>query len=76
MLMHARKKVLKIVGRLDPDALYTAEGALRFGGLSRDEIGLGRRAKVIKAYECGRRIYYRGCDLIAWILKAAGEEVR
>lgn len=72
--MKTRAKRQKVIGRLNPDELYTTEGALRFGGLGHDQLRKGRRSGVIKQKLCGGRAYYRGRDLIAWILSGGSRQ--
>lgn len=61
----------KVIGRIDPDSLYTTEGCMRFGGLGLKELAEGRQAKVLHPVYRGRRAYYHGYELIEWC--CAGE---
>lgn len=65
--MQAEAQRIRCVGRIDPDALYTNEGCWRFAGIGRDSLIDARASGLVKAIPCGRRVYYRGAELIAWI---------
>ncbi len=56
-----------LVGRIDAGALYTREGAERFGGLGGTMLMNARRSGIVKPIQVGRRMYYRGDELIEWI---------
>ena len=56
-----------VVGRIDADALYTREGCERFAGLGGTMLMQARRSGIVKPIEVGRRLYYRGDELIEWL---------
>ena len=62
-----------IIGILVRDAIYTREGVESALGLSEEALREARQAKQLKAVRLGRRMYYRGEDLIRWI-ETAGTE--
>jgi len=64
--MHARH-VRKIQGKISRGAIYTTEGCMRFGGLGHETLAEARRSGMVTPIEIGRRHYYRGDELIAWI---------
>lgn len=64
--MHARH-VRKIQGKISRGAIYTTEGCMRFGGLGHEMLAEARRSGMVTPIEIGRRHYYRGDELVAWI---------
>jgi hypothetical protein len=56
-------------GYIDARRLYTAEGVNRATGLSRLQLDEGRQVGVLKPKKLGNRYWYRGSELIAWIMK-------
>jgi len=64
--------VTKVTGRLAPDELYTLEGCMEFGGLGEESICEARLSGMVTPIALGRRLYYDGAELIAWI-KATGQ---
>lgn len=70
--MQTKRKVTRVVGRIDPDALYTVEGCMRYAGIGRDELRVAREWGVTP-FTCGKRRYYRGDQLIAFIVSKSEE---
>ena len=60
-------RVQRVLGELCPNRLYTREGCMRFAGIGNDSLAQARQSGMVKPLECGRRLYYRGSELIAWI---------
>lgn len=56
-----------VIGQLLPDALYTREGCWRYAGLGTDALREARQSGLVKPIRCGRRVYFRGAELIRWI---------
>lgn len=65
--MPATLKRLRVHGRIDPDSLYTVEGVMRACGQGREWLLQARASKAVRPIPCGKRVYYRGSELIAWI---------
>lgn len=61
------RRVRKVVGRLSALEMYTTEGVMRFGGLGEDSLAEARQSGMVKPYPRGRRDYYDGAELIAWL---------
>lgn len=74
-----RRRKLKTIGQLHPDCIYNADGLLRFAGIGRNTLA-EIRASGIKPRQIGSRRFYRGRDIIEWILSreqpAEGKEAR
>lgn len=66
------RKVQKVVGRIDPGAMYTTEGCMRFGGIGRDSLIDARATGIVHPIPVGKRVYYRGDELIEWIKSHKG----
>lgn len=62
-----RKHFVEVEGILRPDSIYTVEGVLRAAGIGRETLSEARRSGIVKPIEIGKRVYYRGEQLIAWI---------
>lgn len=71
-----KRKNTKVIGRIDPDAVYTSEGCMRFAGIGRIELAEARQAGVVRPVHTGRRAYYRGSELIEWVLSGGGKSSR
>jgi hypothetical protein len=65
--MQATRSVTRCMGRIDAASLYTTEGCLRYAGLGRETLLQARKSGLVKPIELGRRMYYCGDELIAWI---------
>lgn len=63
-----------LVGRINAHELYTREGCERFCGLGGSLLMQARRSGIVKPITVGRRLYYRGDELIEWITSLRGEE--
>lgn len=61
------RHVTKCFGRIDPGAVYTTEGCMRYGGIGRESLFQARKSGMVKPIEVGKRVYYGGDELIAWI---------
>lgn len=66
-----RRKVRRPIGVIAPNRLYTTEGVMRFAGLGHESLAEARRSGRIKPYEVGRRVFYLGKDIIAWITEGS-----
>lgn len=55
------------IRRLRPDSLYTVEGCRRDAGMGRYQVKAGVQAGIIQPITSGRRVYYRGAELIEWL---------
>lgn len=64
----AKNKANRCIGVIDPDKLYTVDAAKRETGLGRPQLMEGKKAGVLKAYPCGRFVYFKGSELKAWVL--------
>jgi hypothetical protein len=62
-----KRHVTKCLGRIEPYAVYTTEGCLRYAGLGRESLLLARKSGLVTPIEVGKRVYYGGDELIAWI---------
>lgn len=62
-----RRHVAKCLGRIDATAVYTTEGCMRYAGLGRESLSQARKSGLVEPIEHGRRVYYGGDQLIAWI---------
>ena len=67
--------VRKVIGVIDPRCLYTTDGLMEFAGIGGQSLRDARRAGL-KRYEFGRRVYYRGKDVIRCILRVAAKRDR
>lgn len=67
-----RKSVPRCQGVLAPDRLYTVEGVLKAAGIGHVQLAEARQSKHVTPIYHGRRVYYQGAELIAWII-ATGE---
>ena len=52
---------------LRPDSACTADGVMRAIGFGRESLGEARRSGIVRPISIGRRVYYLGAELIAWI---------
>lgn len=57
-----------VEGELAPERVYTTEGVMRACGIGTDQLIDARASGIVKAYFRGTRVYYKGSELIAWIL--------
>lgn len=64
----------KLAGFLLPEGLYTT-GYLASCGLGEESLRQGRQSGKLKPIYKGHLAYYRGADLIGWIL-ATGKDAR
>lgn len=65
--MQTKRKVTKCLGRVDATSIYTTEGCIRCIGLGRELLLQARKSGLVEPIEIGRRMYYCGDELIAWI---------
>lgn len=72
MAARTQRQFTKVIGRIDADSLYTTEGCLRFAGLGRDSLIQARASGIVKAIPLGKRMYYRGDELIDFIKTHGG----
>jgi hypothetical protein len=68
-----RREVRRVIGKLDPKALYTREGCMRFFGIGSNSLIDARKSGIVKPVRLGKRQFYRGDQLKKWIL-TDGEE--
>jgi len=61
------KDALSVVGVIHPDSLYTTEGVLNFAGLGNDSLRLARSSGMVHPLKKGKRLYFKGSELIRWI---------
>lgn len=61
------RHVMRCLGQLRPEAIYTKEGCLRYAGIGNDVLIQARQSGVVKPIEIGRRLYYLGSELVEWI---------
>lgn len=54
-------------GKLETNAMYTAQGCKNWFGLGRYSLAEARRSGVVKPIELGGKLYYEGSELIEWI---------
>ena len=66
--MKTTRTVTKPRGELRPDSLYTTEGVMKACGLGSNALDAARASGIVKAYQCGNRLYYLGSELIKWIV--------
>lgn len=62
-----KRNVTRCLGRIEATAVYTTEGCLRYAGLGRESLAEARQSGVVEPFEVGKRVYYAGDELIAWI---------
>lgn len=62
-----KARVTKCRGEVRPSSRYTLEGVMRAIGIGRIQLTEARQAGFVKPIHCGRRTYYRGKEIIAWI---------
>ena len=66
--MTATTKRIKPRGILLPDALYTSEGAMRYGGIGQNSLDAAVESGIVVPVKQGYRNWYEGRQLIEWIL--------
>lgn len=59
--------IRKVGPGLRPDMLYTTEGCMTEGGLGSSSLDEARQSGMVRPVEHGRRLYYLGEELIAWL---------
>lgn len=64
----AKNKADRVRGVVDPNRLYTVEACKREVGMGRPQLMAGRLAGVLHPVSRGRFRFYRGSELVAWIL--------
>jgi hypothetical protein len=62
-----KRHVTKCLGRIDATSVYTTEGCQRYAGLGRESLAEARQSGIVTPIHLGRRDYYGGDELIAWI---------
>ncbi len=63
-----RRKRQPIDGLLLESALYTREGLRRAVGICDEQLLDAQKSGALKFTRFGGRIYYKGSDLIAWVM--------
>lgn len=61
-----KHKAARVVGRIDPQSLYTSEGCMRHFGLGRELLLEARKSGMVDPIPIGRRLFYVGHELVAW----------
>jgi hypothetical protein len=67
--MRSAEKAPQVDGSLVPDAFYNVDG-LRARGIGEWLLRRARKAGV-KPHRIGRMVWYRGSDLIDWIIQSS-----
>ena len=70
----SKRRVRKVLGEGRPDSIYTVEGVMRAFGMGRNELDIARQSGMVKTYPRGRRAYYRGFEIIEWIVNGPKPE--
>lgn len=65
-----------IVGSIHPDELCTTEGVLAKLGIGENKLDELRNKRGLPSYRDGKRLYFKGHELIAAVLSGAVREVR
>jgi len=69
-----RRHVTRCVGQICPDRVYTVEGLIRCAGIGREVLRVARASGMVKPITIGRRSYYLGHQLVAWIESEGSRE--
>ena len=69
--MGKAKKRAEALGMLDPARLYSASGLLRHAGIGEEKRSEMRRSGMVKPIDVGTYRWYRGEEVIAWIVAQA-----
>lgn len=67
-----KRRQAHALGRLDPQAVYTTRGVMRAIGIGHRVLQQARASGRVRAYLCGGTAYYRGSELIEFILAGNG----
>lgn len=62
-----KRRVRDVLGRIDPLSLYTREGCMFYGGIGDKSLLEAKESGIVKPIYSGKRVYYRGKELIEWI---------
>lgn len=63
-----KRRVRRVTdGYINPECLYTSEGCMTQFGLGRESLDEARQSGIVKPIEHGRRLYWLGEELIAWL---------
>jgi len=68
-----RRNVERCVGQICPDRVYTVEGLIRYAGIGHEILRVARASGTVRPITIGRRSYYLGWQLVAWIESQAAE---
>ena len=61
----------RCTGILRPEDLLTKEGVQRAAGMGHEALMNAKRSGIVKALRSGKRVYFKGSELIEWILADA-----
>jgi len=64
----------KLIGVISPDEVYTKEGLWRCAALGPQSIRDACDSGIVKPLFRGRRVYYLGKEVIAWIVATGNED--
>jgi len=68
-----RRQVTRCVGQICSDRVYTVEGLIRYAGIGREILRVARASGTVRPITIGRRSYYLGWQLVAWIESQAAQ---
>ncbi len=66
---------MNVTGRINPDELYALEGVKEGLGVGDEKIDELREQRGLPVYRDGKRIYFKGREVIEAVLKGAKREV-
>jgi hypothetical protein len=66
---------MNVTGRINPNELYALEGVTEGLGVGEEKID-ELRDRGLPVYRDGKRIYFKGSEVIEAVLKGAKREVR
>ena len=66
----------EVTGHIRPEDLYDTDQAMRQAGQGYESLTEGREAGVLNPVNDGRRDWYEGRELIAWIREKAKQKRR
>jgi hypothetical protein len=61
----------QIIGILRPDELYSTAAVLKVAGLGHESLDRARESGIVKPRLIGSYVWYRGEEIIAWMLSVA-----
>jgi hypothetical protein len=66
--MAATRNRVKAIGMLSPERIYTASGLRKHGGIGHEVLRQMRLSGAVEPFDVGVQRWYRGDQVIAWIL--------